>query len=109
MSEGVRFPAEAVLRHAAAADDASDQIARARSAVREVTMDSQAYGQLCQFLPGLLSPLFDDAAQVMNGAVEALGETAAKLRRTATAMRAADTSSAGRVNNAAGPGIELPL
>jgi hypothetical protein len=109
VSEGVQFPAEAVLRHAAAAGDASEQMARARSAVREVVMDSQAYGQLCQFLPGLLSPLFDGSAQVMNGAVEALGETALKLRTTATAMQAADTSSAGRVENAAGPSFKLPL
>ncbi|GAA2661961.1 type VII secretion target [Paractinoplanes durhamensis] len=109
MSGGVQFPAEAVLRHAVAVGDASEQLTRAHSAVREVTMDSQAYGQLCQFLPALLSPLFDGAAQVMNGAVEALGETALKLRTTATAMQAADTSSAGRVENVAGPGFELPL
>ena len=109
MSGGVQFPAEAVLRHAAAAGDASEQMTLARSAVREVTIDSQAYGQLCQFLPGLLSPLFDDAVQVMDGAAEALGETALKLRTTAAAMQAADAGSAGRVQNAASPGFELPL
>lgn len=41
--------------------------------------------------------------------VEALGETALKLRSTASAMQAADAGSAGRVENAAGPGTELPL
>lgn len=109
MSSGVQFPADAVLRHAAAVEDASEQVAQARSAVREVTMDSQAYGQLCQFLPALLSPLFGSAAEVMSGAVEALGETALKLRSTATGMHATDAGSAGRMENAAGPGIELPL
>ena len=77
--------------------------------MREVSLDSQAYGQLCQFLPALLSPLFGAAADVINGAIEALGETALKLRTTATAMQAADAGSASRVENAAGPGFELPL
>ena len=72
-------------------------------------MDSEAYGQLCRFLPALLSPLFGDAVGVINDAVEALGETALKLRSTATALQAADAASARRVDTAAGPGIELPL
>jgi Excreted virulence factor EspC, type VII ESX diderm len=108
MSPGVQFPADAVLRHAAATGEASARMAQARSAVHEVTMDSEAYGQLCRFLPALLSPLLADAVEVMNGAVEALGETALKLRSTATALQAADTSGARRVD-AAGTGIELPL
>ena len=109
MSSGVQFPAGAVLQHAAAVDEACEQMTQMCSAVGEVTMGSEAYGQLCQFLPGLLSPLFGSAAQVMNGAVEALGETALKLRSTATGMQATDAGSAGRLEKAAGPGIELPL
>src|SRR4051794_14430658 len=100
MSAGVQFPAEAVLRHATTVDDASERMAQVRSAVHAVTMDSQAYGQLCQFLPALLSPLFGTAAEVMSGAVEALGETVLKLRTTATAMQAADAGSASQVENA---------
>jgi hypothetical protein len=109
MSSGVQFPADAVLQHAAAVEDASEQVTQARSAVREVTMDNQAYGQLCQFVPALLNPLFGSAAEVLNGAVEALGETVLKLRSTATGMHATDAGTAGQAENAAGPGIELPL
>jgi len=109
VSEGVRFPAQSVLELANMVSDASEQMANARSAVHEVTMDIQAYGQLCQFLPGLLSPLFGSVVEVMNDAVEALGETALELRATVTAMDTADGGSARRVENAAGPGIELPL
>jgi len=94
MSAGVQFPAAAVRQHAAAVRDASDQMTQARSAVRETTMDSHAYGQLCQFLPGLLSPVFGSAVEVMNDAVDALEETALKLQATATAMDAADAHSA---------------
>jgi hypothetical protein len=70
-------------------------------------MDSQAYGQLCQFLPALLSPLFDSATEVINDAVDALGETALNLRRTARDMTATDASSAGRLHATADPGTDL--
>lgn len=109
MTAGFQISSEAVVRHAAAVDQASDGMATARSAVREVTMDTQAYGQLCQFLPALLSPLFMDAAEALGDAVEALSESALKLRATASSMDATDTGSAARLNTAGGPGLELPL
>ena len=109
MSAAVEFPAASVFQHAAAVSEASDQMTQARSAVRAVSMDSQAYGQLCQFLPGLLSPLFGSAAEVMNEAVDALAETALKLRATATAMETTDVVSADRLNDAGGPELVLPL
>jgi hypothetical protein len=109
MNAGIQFPDDAVSRHAAVVGEVSERMAQARSAVRDITMDSHAYGQLCQFLPSLLSPLFHTAADVMNDAVEALGETALKLISTSAAMRAADDGSAGRVLYASGPALELPL
>lgn len=109
MSAAVEFPADAVLRHADAVSGVSDEMAQARAAVGQVVMDSQAYGQLCQFLPDLLSPLFGDATEVMNDVVEALGETALKLRATASTMTAADAGSAGNLKAVGNPTIELPL
>jgi hypothetical protein len=109
VSAGVEFPAASVLRHAAALSETSDRMAQAKSAVLEVTMDSQAYGQLCQFLPGLLSPLFGSTVEVMNDAVDALDETALRLRATARAMEAADVGSARRLDHAVRPGLDLPL
>lgn len=109
MTAAVEFPAASVFQHADAVREASDQMTQVRSAVREVSMDRQAYGQLCQFLPGLLSPLFDNAAEVMNDAVEALAETALKLSATATAMEATDVGSANRLHRAGGPSLALPL
>ena len=105
----MQFPAESVLLHAAAVAEASDHMMQARSAVREVTMDSQAYGQLCQFLPGLLSSLFGSAVDVMNDAVDALEETAVKLRATAADIEYADIGSARRLDNAADPDRQPPL
>ena len=105
----MEFGAEAVLRHADAVGAASDEMAQARAAVGEVAMDSEAYGQLCQFLPALLSPLFSSAAEVMTEAVDAFEETALKLRATASDMTGTDTASAQRLNTAARPGLDLPL
>ena len=109
MSAGVEFPAEAVLQHANAVSEASAGMAQARAAAGQVALDSLAYGQLCQFLPALLSPLFDKASDVMTDAVDALEETALKLRATATGMTAADTDSSRRFDATAGPDIDLPL
>ncbi|MGA5301098.1 hypothetical protein ACPCHT_14285 [Nucisporomicrobium flavum] len=109
MSSGVDFPTEAVLHHAAAVKSARDDMAQVRAAAGEVVMDSQAYGQLCQFLPAILSPLFGSATEVMNDAVDALGETALNLRRTASEMSDTDTAGARRLTAASGPGDDLPL
>lgn len=94
MSVGIRFPAEAVRQHASVVGEVAEQMAVARSAVREVSMDARAYGEICGFLSGLLSPLFGAAAEVMNGAIDALSETALKLRATAETIEATDVHSA---------------
>jgi hypothetical protein len=109
MSGTIAFPADSVRRHAGAVAAACDQMAQTQSAVREVTMDSQAYGRLCQFLPGLLSPLFGVAAGVLGDARGALDETASQLRTTADAMDVTDAGSARRVDGAGGSGLRLPL
>jgi uncharacterized protein YukE len=107
----VQFPVAAVQQHAGTVDQVADAVQEARSAVREVSMDTQAYGQLCQFLPGLLSPLFGLALVAMNGAVDALQETATNLRAAASHAEATDTANAARVTAAGGalPGLKLPL
>lgn len=109
MSAGVEFSADAVRQHADAVSGLSGEVAQARGAVGQVAMDGQAYGQLCQFLPALLSPLFGSATEVMNDAVEALGETSLKLRTTASAMTTTDAGSAGNLKAAGAPTIDLPL
>ena len=109
VSTGLEFPATEVLLHAGAVGEASAGMAQARAAAGEVAMDGQAYGQLCQFLPALLSPLFGLATEVMNDATDALAETATKLRATASELTATDADSAGRIDAAGGPELDLPL
>ncbi|KUL28789.1 hypothetical protein ADL15_31105 [Actinoplanes awajinensis subsp. mycoplanecinus] len=99
------FPAEAVRQHAAAVSEVVEQMTQARSAVHEIVMDDQAYGEICRFLPGLLSPLFAGAVEVVNGAVDALAETALMLRATADTIEVTDVDSAQQLTESDhGPG-----
>ncbi|GAA2502254.1 hypothetical protein Ahu01nite_064930 [Winogradskya humida] len=110
--ESVRFPVDEVRTHAGTVDRVAGDVETARSAVHEVSMDTGAYGQLCQFLPGLLSPLFGLALEAMNESADALQETATKLRAAADETESTDQGTAIRVRaagSAATPAIELPL
>jgi hypothetical protein len=112
MTQAVQFPADSVRQHAATVDVIAADVEQARSAAGEVTMDTQAYGMLCQFLPGLLMPVFAVAGTSLGGSADALHETAADLRVTAGQMDSTDQGSARRVTAAgpsAPPAIELPL
>ena len=100
--EVMRFPVEMVRQHAGTVDRVSAGMEQARSAVREITMDTQAYGQLCQFLPGLLNPVFDMAVEALRDSVDALQETATRLRTAATGAGNTDAAGAQRLLAAGG-------
>lgn len=88
------------------------RLGRARSTVRDVVMDTDAYGQLCQFLPRTLSPIFGLGADALYKTVDALHETAAALRTTASTMSATDIASSRRITKTGegtGPALELLL
>jgi hypothetical protein len=108
----IQFPADLVRQHAGTVDRVSEAMEVARSAVHEVTMDTGAYGQLCQFLPAILSPVFGMGVDALYGSVDSLQETAAKLRIAASSTHGTDTGSGQRITAAGNehrPRIELPL
>ena len=107
----VEFPIPLVQRHAGTVDAVADAVTTARSAVHEVTMDTQAYGQLCQFLPAILSPVFGMALDALHGSISALEETADKLRAAASSTASTDSERATAIAAvpASHPGIRLPL
>ena len=108
----VQFPIHLVERHAGNVERVSDAMETARSAVHDITMDTGAYGELCQFLPAILSPVFGLGAEALYSSVDALHETAAKLRTTAASMSGSDAASRDRIaqaGNGADPKLELPL
>jgi hypothetical protein len=97
---GLEFPARPVEQHAGHVEQVADAVATARAAVHDVTMDNGAYGMLCQFLPGVLSPVFGLGVDALAGSVDALQETAARLRGTAAAMLGTDEASSRRITGA---------
>lgn len=108
----MRFPVGQVRRHAGTVDQVGDGVELARSAVHEVTMHPQAYGQLCRFLPALLSPVFGLAVDALHEATDSLRETAVNLRTAATSTQAADVRSARNLHDAGHqhrPRLDLPL
>ncbi|WP_412744020.1 type VII secretion target [Krasilnikovia sp. MM14-A1004] len=108
----VQFPIDVVLRHAGEVTQVSEAMRTAQSAVHQVSMDSQAYGVICQFLPALLTPVFDLGVDALRGSVEALQETAAGLRGAAADTEATDAGNAraiGAAGRSPGSALELPL
>jgi hypothetical protein len=106
----VQFPVTQVREHAGTVDGVSDAVGLARSAVHAVTLDTQAYGQLCQFLPAVLSPVFGLGVDALMGAVESLRETAAALRAAATGTDRTDANGQRRITAAGDhPRLNLPL
>ncbi|WIM97875.1 hypothetical protein ACTOB_001431 [Actinoplanes oblitus] len=98
-----QFTADDVQRHAASTDAVADAIEQARTAVAAIAMDTQAYGQLCQFLPGLLSPIFALAASTLAETGESLRETAHHLRTAITTITSTDTSAADSIRETGQP------
>jgi hypothetical protein len=47
--EYLQFPPAEMRRHAGSVEAIADAVRDARAAVHAVTMDTEAYGQLCQF------------------------------------------------------------
>lgn len=109
--EIIEFPIALVQRHAATVDAVADAVSTARSAVHEVTMDTQAYGQLCQFLPALLSPVFGLALDALHESIGSLQDTADKLRMASSNTETTDTARSTAIAQipAAHSGLQLPL
>jgi len=107
--KSLQFPPAEIRRHAGSVDQIADAVQTARGAVHEITMDTQAYGQLCQFLPAILSPIFSLATAALKDSEDSLRETADKLRSTAGETTATDESAGRRIRASGAPLPELPL
>ncbi|MEV0273998.1 type VII secretion target [Hamadaea sp. NPDC050747] len=107
----VQFPIAVVQQHAGTVQNVASAMETAKGAIQEVTMSTEAYGQLCQFLPAILSPIFMIAQSALSDSVASLEETAQKLRTAATSTQTTDLQreQATRAITSRHPGIELAL
>ena len=79
-----------IAHHAATVTELSGRVLGTSQATLTVALDTASYGQMCSFLPGLLSPLQERIAQVTRMTGEALETTGAALRTVAGSYVAAD-------------------
>jgi hypothetical protein len=109
VTEPVRIPLDALRRHAGSADTLSDAMTVAHDAANQVYLDAGAYGQLCQFLPGLFDPVLSSTVEAMGAAAEEAEANARRLRRVADSAEATDIAAADRITAAGDGRIDLPL
>ncbi|GAB3897208.1 hypothetical protein GCM10029964_079700 [Kibdelosporangium lantanae] len=62
-----------------------DRVQTAMQAAQSVSMDDQAYGLICAFLPAIISPMQEKGAQAMTDASNALGTTADNVNKAIAA------------------------
>jgi len=86
-----------LVAHAAEVDGIGDGLGTAKQAGEAVRVDASAYGQLCQFVPGLLNGLQTALIDGIGSAVTAAHNTADALRSTAIDYDAADGNAADRL------------
>ncbi|UQU64320.1 ESX-1 secretion-associated protein [Couchioplanes caeruleus] len=88
-----------LVEHAGEIDRIGDGISTAADAGHAVQTDAGAYGQLCQFVPGLLNGLQQAMIDGMATAAGSAHETADAVRSVAAAYEGADTAAADRLRN----------
>ena len=91
MADGYAVVAAELKTHAGSVEQVAGDVETARSAASSVTVDAGAYGQLCSWLPGLITPVQQSAVDALAAAVGALDATAVSLGRTAASYETVDT------------------
>ena len=78
--------------HAGRLDELTDRLSTTLSAANTVTMDNQAYGLLCAFLPPIVSPVQQKGMDAIRAASEGVTTTAGNVREAADAYRETEHS-----------------
>ncbi|GAB4050592.1 type VII secretion target [Catellatospora paridis] len=91
---GVEVVSDQLRRHARTLDDLSGHEERVRNAAEHVTLDADAYGQMCQFMPTLFRPLQETIVKAVKQTTTSLSATAAALRHAADEYDLTDKAAA---------------
>jgi hypothetical protein len=79
-----------LINHASHLDGIASDIGVVTDAAMYVRMDVGAYGQVCAFVPSLLSNLSNPLSQGLDAVTRSLRDTANRLRLAAAEYSAAD-------------------
>ncbi|HEV2782192.1 MAG TPA: type VII secretion target [Actinophytocola sp.] len=82
--------------HAGKVDSYTERLRTAADAARQVTMNDSAYGVVCQPFAMLLQPFEELGVRTLRQGVDALADTARKVRDTARSYTTTDTAEAGQ-------------
>lgn len=98
---GIDIVTEGLRRHAGRVEGVGDEIANARSAAGQVSLQGEAYGQLCSpILVPILGVLEGAGIVAMTAAASAVDATGGALRVMATSLDIVDEIASGLVRRA---------
>ncbi|GLY66742.1 type VII secretion target [Amycolatopsis taiwanensis] len=84
--------------HAGRLDALTDRLSTTLSAANTVSMDTQAYGLLCAFLPPIVNPVEQKGMDAIRAASEGVSTTADNVRAAADAYRETEQSNTEPLN-----------
>lgn len=98
---GIDIVTDGLRRHAGRVEAVGDEIANARSAAGQVSLQAEAYGQLCSpILVPIIGALEGAGIVAMTAAASAVDATGGALRAMATSLDIVDEIAAGLVRKA---------
>jgi hypothetical protein len=82
--------------HARKVDGFAERLRAAADAARQVTMNDDAYGVICQPFAAMLQPFEELGVNALTKGVEAIADTAQRMRETAKSYGEQESSEAAR-------------
>jgi excreted virulence factor EspC (type VII ESX diderm) len=95
MTMSFQVVSDELRAHASHLDGLTDRLNTAVSAAGQVTMDTEAYGVLCAFLPPIINAVTEQhATDTLHAAVQGMTDTANNVRTAASSYDDAEQSNA---------------
>jgi hypothetical protein len=82
--------------HARKVDGFAERLRAAADAARQVTMNNDAYGVICQPFAAMLQPFEEMGVNALSKGVEAIADTAERMRKTSESYGEQEGSEAAR-------------
>ncbi|MGC4878375.1 type VII secretion target [Micromonospora sp. DT43] len=95
-ADGFEVDSQALRAHANAVDDTADAADACRRAASSIALGRDAYGRMCQLIPGLLHPIQEATIDGFGETVRALQEAADGLRTVSDRYERGDEHAANR-------------